>query len=397
MVVLVRAAARLWAPQAIVLVAQPKATSSFHNLLARSALHTSTAVQQQKPGGGGRVAQELRPYATVVPAAERLVVIGDVHGDMDAFRSCLQMADLVDADDQWAGGETVVVQVGDIFDRGDDDLPIQEWVYKLAKQAGRANGALYSVMGNHEMMNAMGDHSMATRKAFVPFLALRPELDELVGGDWSALDGFPEWARCRLVAMRPGGPVARLMAAHAVSMKVGDNLFVHAGLLPEHLRGAQGRGGGGGAEGQDMAVADAEAVMEKLNADTCSWMLGERAIPEEIWQSDSPLWTRVYSDPESRDVDAAARMQLEEVLRLTGTKRMVVGHTPQRAGINSAADGQVWRVDTGMTAMIGGRPEVLEIRGDEITILTEYKSIPASKRAARPQAPAGKNDELRRQ
>lgn len=65
---------------------------------------------------------------------------------------------------------------------------------------------------------------MATRKAFVPFLALRPELDELVGGDWSALDGFPEWARCRLAAMRPGGPVARLMAAHAVSMKVG--LFV---------------------------------------------------------------------------------------------------------------------------------------------------------------------------
>lgn len=73
-----------------------------------------------------------------------------------------------------------------------------------------------------QMMNAMGDHSMATRKAFVPFLAYRPELDELVGGDWSALDSFPEWARCRLVAMRPGGPVAKLMAAHAASMKVGE-------------------------------------------------------------------------------------------------------------------------------------------------------------------------------
>lgn len=49
-----------------------------------------------------------------------------------------------------------------------------------------------------------------------------------------------------------------------------------------------------------------------------------------------------------------------KVLRLTGTKRMFVGHTPQRAGINSAADGQIWRLDTGMTAMIGGRPEVGE-------------------------------------
>lgn len=53
--------------------------------------------------------------------------------------------------------------------------------------------------------------------------------------------------------------------------------------------------------------------MEKLNADTCAWLLGKRAIPEEIWQSDSPLWTRVYSDPDSRDIDAAARIQLEEV------------------------------------------------------------------------------------
>lgn len=84
MVILVRATTRLWAPEAIVLVAKPKATSGFQNLLARSALHTSTAVQQQKPGvgAGGRVAQELRPYATIVPAAERLVVIGDVHGDI---------------------------------------------------------------------------------------------------------------------------------------------------------------------------------------------------------------------------------------------------------------------------------------------------------------------------
>ncbi|CBJ28039.1 calcineurin-like phosphoesterase family protein [Ectocarpus siliculosus] len=398
MVILVRATTRLWAPQALVLAAQPRPTSSFQNLLAKSALHTSAvaAAQQRSSGGvGGTAVRELRPYATVVPAAERLVVIGDVHGDIDAFRSCLQMADLVDAEDKWAGGETVVVQMGDIFDRGDDDLPIQEWVYKLAQEAGRANGALYSVMGNHEMLNAMGDHSMATRKAFVPFLALRPELDELVGGDWSALEGFPEWARCRLAAMRPGGPVARLMAAHAVSMKVGDNLFVHAGLLPEHIRGTAAGEAGGGDQGDSVAAA--EEVMERLNADTCAWMLGKRSIPEEIWQPEGPLWTRVYSTPDSREIDAAARAQLEEVLRLTGTKRMVVGHTPQRAGINSAADGQVWRVDTGMTAMIGGRPEALEIRGEEMTILTEYKSIPGQKRAARQPTPVSKGDEFRRQ
>ena len=95
--------------------------------------------------------------------------------------------------------------------------------------------------------------------------------------------------------------------------QVGDNLFVHAGLLPEHVRGTAAGTGGNGRGDDDTSVADAERVMEKLNADTCAWMLGERGIPEEIWQSDSPLWTRVYSDPDSRDIDAAARIQLEEV------------------------------------------------------------------------------------
>jgi hypothetical protein len=35
-----------------------------------------------------------------------------------------------------------------------------------------------------------------------------------------------------------------------------------------------------------------------------------------------------------------------------------VGHTPQRVGINSAAGGKIWRIDTGMTKTIGGTPEV---------------------------------------
>lgn len=42
-------------------------------------------------------------------------------------------------------------QMGDVFDRGDDDLRIEEWIYSLARDAERAKGGLYSVMGNHEV------------------------------------------------------------------------------------------------------------------------------------------------------------------------------------------------------------------------------------------------------
>lgn len=95
--------------------------------------------------------------------------------------------------------------------------------------------------------------------------------------------------------------------------QVGDNLFVHAGLLPEHIHGAAAAAGEAGGGGQGDSVAAAEEVMERLNADTCAWMLGKRSIPEEIWQPEGPLWTRLYSTPDSREIDAAARAQLEEV------------------------------------------------------------------------------------
>lgn len=61
---------------------------------------------------------------------------------------------------------------------------------------------------------------MATRKSFTPFDDLRSELDQMVGGDWGEVKDCPSWAKCRVLAMRPGGPVARLMASHAVCMKV---------------------------------------------------------------------------------------------------------------------------------------------------------------------------------
>lgn len=102
------------------------------------------------------------------------------------------------------------------------------------------------------------------------------------------------------------------------STQVGDNLFVHAGLLPEHVResGGGGRGEGevaAGKEEESDIVAKAEGVMESLNAAACSWMLGEIPIPQSMWDPESPLWTRVYSNPDSEDIDAAARARLEEV------------------------------------------------------------------------------------
>ena len=48
--------------------------------------------------------------ASAVTAGERVVAIGDIHGNYDGFVSILQRAGLVDDDVHWIGGTTTFVQ-----------------------------------------------------------------------------------------------------------------------------------------------------------------------------------------------------------------------------------------------------------------------------------------------
>ncbi|CAN0482208.1 unnamed protein product, partial [Laminaria digitata] len=61
--------------------------------------------------------------------------------------------------------------------RGDSDLEVEEWLWTLQEQAEASGGAVYHLLGNHEIMNAMGDHSTASQESFKPFLDLDVNLE----------------------------------------------------------------------------------------------------------------------------------------------------------------------------------------------------------------------------
>ena len=86
--------------------------------------------------------------AAMAPAAQaaaegtgRVVAVGDIHGDFDAFVSILREAGLVDPAHRWIGGAATLVQTGDFTDRGPDVRAVMDLLMTLEAQAESAGAA----------------------------------------------------------------------------------------------------------------------------------------------------------------------------------------------------------------------------------------------------------------
>jgi hypothetical protein len=131
---------------------------------------------------------------TVVSAPNRrIVAIGDLHGDLERTLWALQLAGVLSNDGlhRWTGGTTVLVQVGDVLDRGDDEIAILSLLACLSKQAHSKGGAVFQIHGNHETMNVAGDFRHVTPGGFKEAEAFVDCCEEDHGGNWEA--AFGEW------------------------------------------------------------------------------------------------------------------------------------------------------------------------------------------------------------
>lgn len=275
------------------------------------------------------------PYATRLEARARIVAIGDLHGDLSATRAALRLAGAIDSLDRWIGDDLVVVQTGDILDRGDEEEAIFRWLADLDEQAEAMGGAIHVLNGNHELMNAYLDYRYVTEGGWTDF----EDVADVIAVD-SFLATLEPHQRARAQALRPGGEFARRLAENNTFLIVGETLFTHGGVLPEHV----------------------DFGLDWMNERIRAWLRGEEPQPEWIRGDLSPVWNRLYSDAPNQ----AACDTLAMVLDGLGVDRIVVGHTVQDAGITSYCGGRAWCIDVGMAEHYGGRPEVLEIRGDVV-------------------------------
>lgn len=352
--------------------------------------------------------------STVNAPADRIVAIGDIHGDINAMRTALRNASIIDAHDKWIGGRAVLVQVGDQLDRGENERAIYELLFKLQDRASAVGGAVHILLGNHELMNARLDFRYVTRGGFEDFgiarasfssspktrgscssgkgpsarssngssrvtvsghddylsiLKSRKWRPRIAVDDLKMIRALPAAMQARARAIVAGGPLATELGRRTrVGILVGDTLFIHAGLSPRHLTYG----------GQESSTSVEK--LDKINNDTSKFLQGQAPYPSVLNGQSSPVWMRDYSRPGVRQGSAECKM-LVDTLRMVGAKRMVVGHTPQAEGINGACGGKVWRIDTGMSKAYGGVPEAIEIsRRGHVRIYTENGMVHGSMR-----------------
>ncbi|KAG2442518.1 hypothetical protein HXX76_002604 [Chlamydomonas incerta] len=320
-------------------VADPSSVASASATLAAPTeeASTSTAVL-------GNSALDPPTYVT---ATGRIIAIGDLHGDLDKAVEALKLGRVISVSDEgevsWVGGDTVVVQLGDVLDRGDVEIGIINLLRYLDTEARKQGGAVYMLNGNHESLNVCGDFRYVTPGAFAES-ALYAGLSEADLKDWQLV------AKVRYSLYKPGGDLAREFSRNPTVLVVNDTVFAHGGLLPTHV----------------------EYGIERLNSEVAAWMRGDD-IPEgnkaqppflAMGDANSVMWNRTlskerFATPYERYHACNA---VKQALAKVRGKRLVVGHTPQLGGVNCECENQVWRIDVGMSYGVLNRPvQVLEI------------------------------------
>jgi len=271
---------------------------------------------------------------------DRIVAVGDVHGDFDQFVKTLRAAKVIDEKNNWIAGKTHLVQLGDVLDRGPDSRKVMDLLMKLEEEAPKTGGMVHPLIGNHEAMVLLGDLSF-----------VNPEEEKAFGG-----------AKEYREAMSARGKYGKWIRSHNAVIKINDLVFVHAGITPAFARMSLG--------GINKAVRD---DLEKGN---------EHGIALDY---SGPLWDRTIP---IGDEEVVAK-QLDEVLKAYGARRMVVGHTFSTRGILVRAHGRLIRIDVGMFSGFGGPAACLVVENGvfyEVRHPDTKQKLPLETPAGKPQA-----------
>lgn len=387
----------------------------------------------------------------IYPKQSRVIVFGDIHGDLEAALDCFMLAGCINnvslpkdkslnnmnsffKNLKWTGKDTYVVQLGDQIDRvrpqkwdhneitkdsayqdEGSTLEILYLFYYLNELAKKEDGHVFSIIGNHEIMNIEADFRYVSLKEFKCFKqhlnqtyhrhskypynsntlknnsyklrdlenpadkfstntnALEESKNMLSSTNTEQFTKVPEGFRERLYAFSPTGLCANLIGANSfVVLQIGNWLFCHGSPVLNTIK---------------------KYNTDLINTIVSMYLLGidndDKYIEKHYntiaksKHSESILWNRDFGELEmNHNKDKELTEKLDTILNEYNKKNnhdnttnqvthIAIGHTTQYSsnkGINSICNDRVWRCDVGMSRAFGHRtnepyrkPQVLEI------------------------------------
>lgn len=287
---------------------------------------------------------------------ERIVAVGDIHGDYDNFVDSLREAGLINRRRNWIGGSSHLVQVGDVPDRGPDTDKVIDLLQKLERQAAEDGGQVHALIGNHEAMNILGDlryvhpeeyeafRNRNSRGLRDRFYAQHVQQLQAADPEFVADDAYRKQFDERFplgyvehrFAWAPEGEIGSWVLQHNAVIKINRNLFLHGGLSPQVL-------------GMSIEAIN-EAIRSELGGE-----LGEEPGLSEA--EHGPLWYRGLA----QNAEAVEAAHVDAVLQFYDVDRIIIGHTPGMGTVVPRFDGKVLVIDTGLSTYYGGYKASLEI------------------------------------
>ena len=384
-------------------------------------------------------------------APGRVLAIGDIHGEYAGLVSILRETGLVDEHNHWIGGNATLVQTGDFVDRGAGVREVMDLLMRLQTEAAAKGGRVVVLLGNHEAMNLIHDFQDVTPAIFATYAGEDAEqLLEEAWGEWVKWitrlassrggetpdltkekkerwmkehpPGFVEYQR----AMSAGGHYGKWLLGLPVMVKIGDTIFMHAGIGPDYAQMSV-------KEVNELHRSEFEAFIDNRTAmvdrglippyfnlyeinqalvyqvsnpplkkyrDAKDAKLVVRAAEglnrlQEILIENSPLWYRGYtllSDQELLE-------HLDALEKSYGAHRFVVAHSPMETGsIEQRLSGRVFLIDTGMLkSYYHGRASALEVADGQISAVyvNERRVLVESPEEVVPASAASNNSAAR--
>lgn len=316
------------------------------------------------------------PTISVIPKANRIVVIGDLHGDWNATINILKKANVINSENKWIGKDTIIVQLGDQIDRcrkpgycheiyatindENSDIKILYFFTELHKQAEKVGGAVYSIIGNHELMNVDGDMRYVSRKNILEFNKIKENKNKYIfetdnfrnknvnnNIDENNIDiGLYN----RKKYFKPGNKLANFLACtRQMILIIGDNLFVHGGLIKKILN---------------------KYSVDNMNEILGLYLFNKLNKPDnynDLLKNDSsPIWNRVLGTLNNITDKQYVKSICDSIfngsiqtnvygkLKPLDINRIFIGHTPQLfKGINKLVckNKEIYYVDIGASAV----------------------------------------------